>query len=117
MEFYHDGCMCPACEIGTLSLVERDLEFEYKGEKISLIREVWGCSECKESFFQAKDKPEVEKILTDRRRRVDGLLISEEMTDIRDQLHLTIAELARFFETGSQRNNINPHHLCIVRIF
>jgi hypothetical protein len=33
-EFFYHGCTCPVCEVGTLSLVERDLEFEYKGEKV-----------------------------------------------------------------------------------
>lgn len=82
------------CEVGTLSLVERDLKFEYKGNNVVLNREVWECSDCKESFFQAKDEPEVERILTDRRRKVDGLLVSEEITRIREQLNVTIAEFA-----------------------
>lgn len=94
-EFFYNGCMCPVCEVGTLSLVERDLEFEYKGEKVILTREVWECSECKESFFQAKDKPEIKRVLTDRRRRVDDLLVSEEIIRVREQLHMTIAELAK----------------------
>ena len=102
MEFYFDGCMCPACEVGTLSLVERDLEFEYKDEKLLLTRKVWECSACQESFLQAKDKPEVEKILTDRRRRVDGLLISEEITDVREQLHLTTAEFAKILRISEK---------------
>lgn len=102
MEFYREGCMCPACEAGTLSLVERNLEFEYQGDKVILTRRVWACSACQESFFQGKDKPEIQQILADRRRRVDGLLASAEIQAIREQLHLTPAALAELLRIPEQ---------------
>jgi len=101
-EVFYNGCLCPVCEIGSLNLVSRDEEFVYKGNKIVLSREVWECSECKEFFFQAKDRPEIEKILTDRRRRVDGLLVSEEIKSIREQLHMTTAELAEILRISEK---------------
>ena len=55
-EVFYVGCLCPVCEIGTLSLVRRDLDFEYKGDKVVLGRDVWECSECHESFLQANQR-------------------------------------------------------------
>lgn len=101
-EIFYNGCLCPVCEVGSLNLVNRDEEFVYKGNKIVLSREVWECSECKEFFFQAKDRPGIEKILTDRRRKVDGLLISDEITHIREQLNMTQAEFATILRISEQ---------------
>lgn len=69
-EFFSEGDVCPVCESGTLRLVNRDLKFDYKHDTVVLNRDVWECSECQESFLQAKDRREVEKTLTDRRRTV-----------------------------------------------
>jgi len=101
-EFFYNGCICPVCENGVLKLINRDLEFEYNNDKIILNREVWECSECKESFLQAKDEREAERILTDHRRKIDGLLTSEEIKRIRKQLNLTQVELAKILRVGEK---------------
>ena len=114
-EIFYDGCLCPVCEAGSLKLASRTEEFVYKGNKVVLTREVWECAECQEFFFQRKDKPEIQQILADRRRRVDGLLMSSEIQAIRVQLHLTPAALADLlripeqalcaYETGQSTQN------------
>ena len=99
---FYEGCLCPVCEVGSLKLVSRTEEFVYKGNKIVLTRDVWGCSECQEFFFQAKDQPEIERTLTDRRRKVDGLLVSEEIQAIREHLCLTTADFASLLRIPEQ---------------
>ncbi len=101
-EIFYSGCVCPVCESGKMGLVRKDLKFEYKGNTLELERDVWECSECHESFLQAHDEPEIDVLLTDRRRRVDGLLVSEEIVRIREQLRLTQAELAQSLRIPEQ---------------
>lgn len=101
-DIFYEGCRCPVCETGTLSLVQKDLDFDYKGNTIILTRDVWECPVCHESFLQTRDEPEVERILTDRRRGVDGLLVSEEILRIREQLQLSRQELAQTLRISEQ---------------
>jgi HTH-type transcriptional regulator / antitoxin MqsA len=101
-ETFYQDCVCPVCEVGTLTLIEKDLDFTYKGETMVLRRSVWECSDCQESFLQNNDERDVEKILTDRQRRVDGLLVSEEIQTIREKLHLTTAGFATLLRISEQ---------------
>lgn len=101
-DIFYAGCRCPVCEIGTLNLVQKDLDFDYKGQTITLTRDVWECLACQESFLQPQDEPEVERILPDRRRRVDGLLVSGEILRIREQLRLSRRELAQTLRISEQ---------------
>jgi len=78
MKFYN-GMKCPVCEVGVLELQREDMVFEYKGKKTVLRdQEVFKCQECDESFLHPKNERNIEKLLTDNRRRIDGLLTSEE---------------------------------------
>lgn len=94
MKFYH-GMTCPVCEVGTLELESEDMEFEYKGVSTVLPHQkIFKCHECDESFLDQKDERRVEKLLSDERRRIDGLLTSKEIKIIRQQFGMTQAEFA-----------------------
>ncbi len=78
-EIFYEGGLCPVCEVGALALVNKEIEFDYKDNKMSFKRDILECETCRESFFQPHDEDEIEKALTDRRRKVDGLLTSDEI--------------------------------------
>lgn len=94
-ELFREGNTCPVCEEGVLSLCDKDVDFTYKEQTVQIQREVLTCSICGESFFQPKDERAIEKMLTDRRRNIDGLLTSEEIRNIRKQFEMTQMEFAR----------------------
>jgi YgiT-type zinc finger domain-containing protein len=71
MEFL-SGMVCPVCETGIFKASQEDLRFEYKGIKTILPkRGVFRCEECEESFINPKEEREIEKLLTDERRKID----------------------------------------------
>ena len=65
-------------------------------------RTVFTCQECEESFFDPKEQREIEKLLTDERRKIDGLLTSQEIKDIRQQFKMTQVEFARILRVGEK---------------
>ncbi len=92
---YKSGSTCPVCQSGKLihKLVEE--KFSYKGKPFSVPNyEVFGCPECGEEFVDDKTIRRTEKILTDFRRKVDGLLASDEIRAIREELNVTQEKLA-----------------------
>lgn len=102
MEFY-DGMVCPVCEVGKLKVHKEDLEFEYKGEKFTIPeKNVFRCPECEESFLDSKDDRIIEKLLTDERRKVDGLLTSQEIKAIRQQFKMTQVEFAQVLRVSEK---------------
>jgi len=90
-----NGVLCPVCEAGTLEPRTEDLKFEYKGRKTVISgKTVFLCPECEESFLTPHDEREIEKYLTDERRKADGLLTSEEIRGVREHFQMTQAEFA-----------------------
>ncbi len=90
------------CEEGVLSLCHTDVDFTYKEQTVQIQREVLTCSICGESFFQSKDERAIEKLLTDRRRTVDGLLTSGEIRNIRKQFEMTQMEFAQYLRVSQK---------------
>jgi len=82
-DIFNEGSLCPICETEVLVLTRKEIEFEYKSEKLLIKRNILECPKCEEAFFQSHDEGEIEKLLTDRRRKVDGLLTSDEIRTIR----------------------------------
>ncbi len=100
---YKTGDSCPVCGEGKLSdkvTVER---FEYKGQKL-LVPDylVYECGVCSEEFVARKTLNKTEKILTDFRREVDGLLTSEEIKAIRTKLGKTQTAMATLLGVGEK---------------
>lgn len=70
---YQDGSKCPACSTGSLESVEKRLEFEYKGVKITFYNKtVYCCNICPEEFLNGIDSQEIERLLIKDRRRIDN---------------------------------------------
>lgn len=98
----YEGSLCPICETGTLVLTRKETEFEYKQDTLRVTRDVLECQTCHEAFFQPHDEREIEKLLTDRRRTVDGLLTSDEIRTIRQQFGLTQVEFATYLRVSQK---------------
>jgi HTH-type transcriptional regulator/antitoxin MqsA len=102
-ETFKNGSICPVCERGQLSLKIEDIDFDYHGDTLSLSEEVWKCDGCGEFFFRDKKRQKsIEKLLTDRRRFVDGLLTSKEIVAIRKKLGMTQTQIARALRVATK---------------
>ena len=100
---FTEGMVCPLCEVGEIKQVSKDLEFEYKNEKISIQHHnVFECPNCTESFLNPKDERKLEKQLTDSRRKVDGLLTSDEIKKIRQQYDITQVQFAEVLRVAAK---------------
>lgn len=76
---------CPICGEGRLKKKSITEEFEYKGEKISIPDYViYECHNCGESIVDNETIKRSNKLLKDFYRRVDGLLTSKEIKEIRE---------------------------------
>ena len=72
----HEGMLCPVCDEGCLQLVKKNIEFTYKNHITEVATETINCTVCGESFIMSPPEIELEKILSDARRKVDGLWTS-----------------------------------------
>jgi HTH-type transcriptional regulator/antitoxin MqsA len=100
---YRTGSICPACVTGRLKATEKNLEFEYKGEKVVVAdQKVFACNVCPEEFMNCTQSRKLEKLLTDHRRRVDHLLTSEEIKAIRTSLGFSQTAMAKILGVGEK---------------
>jgi len=102
MELRH-GMRCPACEVGTLDEVRKDLEFEYKGKSRTITNQiVYECNSCGEEFQNKKERRLLEKLLTDSRRDIDELLTSKQIRRIRRKFGMTQEAFAKALKLGEK---------------
>lgn len=100
---YKSGSKCPICGSGKLSEKTVSEEFDYKGQtKIVSDYHVYACNKCKEEIVDPKTLRVTEKVLTDFRRGVDGLLTSDEIKAIRKKLGKTQSEMAEWLGVGEK---------------
>ncbi len=92
---YKNGDTCPICGKGTIKVERKSETFEYKGHILPLELTVYSCDICKEGFFDNEEMKKYQKTIKDFQRRVDGLLTSEEIKQIREKYGLSQRELAR----------------------
>ncbi|MEA1922148.1 MAG: type II toxin-antitoxin system MqsA family antitoxin [Pseudomonadota bacterium] len=98
----HEGMLCPVCDEGYLGLVQEKIEFTYKNHTTEVESNTLNCSVCGESFVISPSERELEKILTDERRKVDGLLTSDEIRTIRLSLGFTQVDFAKTLGVGKK---------------
>lgn len=120
----NDGMMCPVCEKGTLQSAQKKIKFAYKGNELEIAARVFECNLCEESFWDNKDEREIERMLTDERRRIDGLLTSEEIKKIRISFGFSQAHFAKMlgigeknfarYETGASMQGRTMDHLLRI---
>lgn len=100
---YKNGSKCSICGIGKISEKTISEKFEYKGKSLVIPDyHVYACDKCEEEIVDPKTLRATEKVLTDFRRRVDGLLASDEIKAIRKKLGKTQAEMAEWLGVGEK---------------
>lgn len=100
---FTEGEPCLVCGVGELSQEKQDSVIEYKGHKIVVPDVVkFQCHHCGEGFYDPAREPELEKLFADARRRIDGLLTSEEIRALRKSVGMTQVEFARLFKVGEK---------------
>ncbi|GAM11341.1 antitoxin MqsA [Geobacter sp. OR-1] len=86
---YNQGDLCPVCGSGVLVSKQVTETFEYKGQFLDVPNyTVWDCPTCEESLVASKDSKATGRRLRDFYRKVDGLLTSLEIKEIRLRLGL-----------------------------
>jgi len=100
---FQEGMICPVCEEGKLKASRKSVDFEYKGQKVTIEHaRSFECPICGEAFWDEKDERQIERMLTDERRRVDGLLTSGEIKELRESFRMTQVEFARALGVGEK---------------
>lgn len=100
---YKNGSKCSICGIGKVSEKTISEKFEYKGKSLVVPDyHVYACDTCEEEIVDPKTLRATEKVLTDFRRRLDGLLASDEIKAIRKKLGKTQAEMAEWLGVGEK---------------
>lgn len=98
-----DRDICLVCGQGKMSEHVITEVFTYKKQECSISDyHIFRCDKCAEEFVSPKSLKESEKMLTDFRRKVDGLLTSGEIKAIRKRLGKTQKELAKMLEVGEK---------------
>lgn len=98
-----DGMVCPVCESGKMRLIKDRLRFVYKGHPQEMENvDVFHCQECGEGLLDDRTERIVEKKRTDFRKKIDGLLTSDEIREIRKQFNLSQVEFARLLKVGEK---------------
>lgn len=92
---------CPICDKGTLKKQVKDKVFKYKGESITIPGYVtYNCDACEDAVVDNGTLRDSGKILKDFQRKVDGLLLAEEIKNIRKRLNLSQEEMAEILGGG-----------------
>lgn len=97
------GAICPSCEMGKLGLTKKDLEFTYKNRKTQIKnQDLFKCDLCDYEALSRDDTKRVDKLLTDFRRSVDGLLTSDQLQRIRKSLDCNKKKMARLLSVDAK---------------
>ena len=98
-----NGTVCPICGHGKISEKIIVKPFGYKNKKISIPDyHIFECATCEEKIVGNETLRKTEKILTDFRRKTDGLLASDEIKAIRKKLGKTQTEMAVLLGVGEK---------------
>lgn len=100
---YKTGQRCVVCGEGKLTQKIVTEKFKYKGKENTISDYcVYECNKCEDVLVDSKTIRSTEKILTDFRREIDGLLTSSEIVQIRKKLGKTQKEMAELLEAGEK---------------
>ena len=95
--------ICPMCEVGILQFTKKDLIFSYKQRSKKLINEnVNICNKCKFEMLSDIDNRRIEKILTDFRHDIDGLLDCDSLREIRESLGFNKQKMAQVLSVNEK---------------
>ncbi|MBI5234996.1 MAG: type II toxin-antitoxin system MqsA family antitoxin [Deltaproteobacteria bacterium] len=97
------GDTCPVCGQGPVEEKVVNEPFKYKGrEYVIPDYHIFACGVCKEELVSHESLKTSEKTLTDFRRKIDGLLTSDEIKAIRKRLGKTQKKLAEMLDVGEK---------------
>lgn len=97
------GDTCPVCGQGTVKEKVVNEAFKYKGNECVIPDyHIFVCDVCEEELVGHESLKGSEKTLTDFRRKIDGLLTSDEIRAIRKRLGKTQKELAEMLDVGGK---------------
>lgn len=103
MDSIYDGMICPVCGEGHLRKIVQDETFEYKGQAIVVPSiESFVCDSCGDGVYNKEVSRGLEKCLADERRKIDGMLTSGQIREIRTALGYTQVEFARVLNVGEK---------------
>ncbi|MDZ7696049.1 MAG: type II toxin-antitoxin system MqsA family antitoxin [Deltaproteobacteria bacterium] len=81
-----NGRLCPVCEKGKLKEKTKALLFTYKDRSKRIPNQkVYTCNICDYEGLTRADNDKIEKVLTDFRRTIDGLLPCDKLRSIREE--------------------------------
>jgi HTH-type transcriptional regulator/antitoxin MqsA len=92
---------CPFCKDGFLERKIIDDTYTYKNQNITVKQSGEFCNCCEEGILNGNDLKSTEKELNDFHAKVDGLLMSNEIKQIRKKLKLTQKQAATIFGGGA----------------
>lgn len=90
---------CPECG-AKLSRETRSVSYTYKGHHIEISQPGEWCPACNEGVLSRDDMKATEKALHDFKARIDGLLTSDEVREIRKRIALSQKAAAEIFGGG-----------------
>jgi len=97
------GQLCPACQKGKLDEARKDLLFKYRNRTKKFQNEkVFKCNICDYEGLSLETNKRIEKELTDFRRKIDGLLTSDQLKKIRESLGLNKKRMAELLSVNAK---------------
>lgn len=105
---HKSGDVCPVCGSGILQNKIITETFEYKGNKLSLDNyAVLECNKCSDGIVETETLKRTEKISRDFKHKIDGLLTSAEIKEIREKFEMNQEEFANIL--GVARVTLNRY--------
>jgi HTH-type transcriptional regulator/antitoxin MqsA len=96
-----DNRQCPSCDQAEMAFAERDIPFEYKGERLVVLKVAgWVCTLCGEGVFADGEGKRYADALDNFVNDVDKAQ-REDLRRIRRKLHLSQREAAGLFGGGT----------------
>lgn len=103
MSHLRKGGLCPECEKGKLGSTKKDIRFTYKGKtRLFKNKKLFKCTVCNYEALSEDDTRTVNKMLTDFRRSVDGLLTSDQLEKIRKSLGRNKKQMAKLLSVNEK---------------
>lgn len=99
----HLNQICEICGSTDTVIINGEGKFNYKGEEVIISDyEYLHCNTCEEEVVETKSAKRAERIFRDHQRKIDGLLTSDEIKEIRKNRGLTQEELAEIIGGGKK---------------
>ncbi len=103
MSALRDKSLCPICEKGKLRKIKKDLIFSYKDRSKKFENEqVLKCDVCDYEVLPKEANKRIVKDLTDFRREINSLLLSDQLKSIRENLGINMKQMAELLSVNEK---------------